>query len=206
MNYGYIYKTTDQRNGKIYIGQNKGLFNKDYFGSGLIIKRIIKKNTVSSFKVELIAYLPEKQQLDEFERFLISKYREIIGREKMYNLADGGHGCSVDKGQKRTHAIDCKCPFCKSKRGELKGFKIGKKLNHKSNCACFICRAKRKEFVGGKNPNFGNSYNKESRDKIRNSRIGKPLNHKELCQCGVCKSKRGEYKKSTHPSWKGLKI
>ena len=32
--YGYIYKTTNLVNGKIYVGQHKGEFTEDYIGSG----------------------------------------------------------------------------------------------------------------------------------------------------------------------------
>ena len=42
--YGYIYKTTDLRNNKIYVGQHKSeIFDTSYYGSGKIIKKIIKK-------------------------------------------------------------------------------------------------------------------------------------------------------------------
>ena len=42
--YGYVYKTTDLRNGEIYVGRHKSdEFDSSYFGSGNIIKRINKK-------------------------------------------------------------------------------------------------------------------------------------------------------------------
>jgi hypothetical protein len=37
MDYGYIYKTTNLLNNRIYIGKHKGEYNPNYFGSGLII-------------------------------------------------------------------------------------------------------------------------------------------------------------------------
>jgi len=42
--YGYIYVTIDQKENKVYVGQKKGDPEKSlsYFGSGTIIKRIIK--------------------------------------------------------------------------------------------------------------------------------------------------------------------
>ena len=121
MNYGYIYKTTDLENQKVYIGKRKGVFNPNYFGSGLIIKRSIKKNGTGKFKVEIITYLHTQEQLSEFEKFVIEKYREILGRDRLYNISDGGEGVSINKGQKKPHPISCRCPFCQAKQGLRKG-------------------------------------------------------------------------------------
>jgi hypothetical protein len=83
VDYGYIYKTTNLINGKIYIGQHKGKFSNRYFGSGLHLKRSINEYGKKSFKVEAIVFLPTKKQIDEFECFLIEKYREILGSDKL---------------------------------------------------------------------------------------------------------------------------
>ena len=40
---GYIYKTTNLINQKIYIGQKRGRFNPGYFGSGVYITKAINK-------------------------------------------------------------------------------------------------------------------------------------------------------------------
>lgn len=49
-NYGYIYKTLNLLNNKIYIGQKKGKFNSNYFGSGLLIRRSIKLKGINNFR------------------------------------------------------------------------------------------------------------------------------------------------------------
>ena len=42
--FGYIYKTTNLINGKIYIGQHKSeVFDNSYYGSGKLIGRAITK-------------------------------------------------------------------------------------------------------------------------------------------------------------------
>lgn len=96
MSYGYIYKTTSLIDGRIYIGQRKGEFDQNYKGSGLHIKRAFKKFGKYSFKLEVVCWLPTPEQLDEFEKFLIAKYREIIGRENLFNIFDGGVEGRVD--------------------------------------------------------------------------------------------------------------
>lgn len=53
--YGYVYKTTDLRNGKIYVGRHKSdEFDSSYFGSGNIIKRIIEKNSTDILSCEIL--------------------------------------------------------------------------------------------------------------------------------------------------------
>ena len=55
MNYGYIYKTTNLINGKIYIGQHKSnLFDSQYKGSGVILRKAFAKYGKENFKVEII--------------------------------------------------------------------------------------------------------------------------------------------------------
>lgn len=93
--YGYLYKTTNIKNGKLYIGQKKGAFSKSYLGSGIHIKNAIKGTGKQFFRVELICYLSTSQQLDEFEKHMISKYREIVGKDAIYNIADGGKWTTI---------------------------------------------------------------------------------------------------------------
>lgn len=89
---GYIYKTTNKIDGKVYIGKCQGEFRPSYFGSGLRLKRALKSHGRNNFNIEVICTLPEQSQLDEFEKFMISKYREIMGRDRIYNIQDGGEG------------------------------------------------------------------------------------------------------------------
>ena len=45
----YVYKTTDSRNGNIYIGVHYGELDDNYYGSGNIIKSIINKHGTGVF-------------------------------------------------------------------------------------------------------------------------------------------------------------
>ena len=90
--YGYIYKTVNNKTGKIYIGQHhSSTFDNTYLGSGLLLQRAIKKYGTESFSVELLEWCVSKTHLDEREKYHISKYCSIdntIG----YNIANGGQG------------------------------------------------------------------------------------------------------------------
>lgn len=90
--YGYIYRTVNEINGKIYIGQHKGEFNKRYTGSGDQIIPAVKKYGRKNFSVKAIAWSESLKELNEFEVVFLAKYREIFGEDNIYNIADGGLG------------------------------------------------------------------------------------------------------------------
>lgn len=53
--YGYVYKPTDLRNNKIYVGQHKSkVFDTNYYGSGIIIKELLNKYGNQILKMVLI--------------------------------------------------------------------------------------------------------------------------------------------------------
>ena len=90
--YGYIYKTTNLLNGKIYIGQHKSdLFDTDYYGSGKYFRRALKKYGKDNFSVEILEWCDSKELADEREVYYIQKSNSrnpSIG----YNIAYGGEG------------------------------------------------------------------------------------------------------------------
>ena len=92
--FGYIYKTTNNVNGKIYIGQHEwhetSMDNK-YLGSGLLLKEAFKKYGRDNFTCEILKYCKYKEELDKEEIYYISKY-ESTNNKKGYNIAAGGRG------------------------------------------------------------------------------------------------------------------
>ena len=69
--YGYIYKTTNLVNGKIYIGQKKSnvFLGDKYLGSGKILKMAIEKYGKENFSVELLHESLNKLDLDAMEKY-----------------------------------------------------------------------------------------------------------------------------------------
>lgn len=110
--YGYVYRTHNKTNGKIYIGQRKGNFDSSYLGSGTRIKRSVKKYDKSNFSVIPIAYASSENHLNQLEIFFIAEYTKILGKEMMYNLSLGGE--SGSRGCKWTEEA-------KAKRSQQKG-------------------------------------------------------------------------------------
>lgn len=88
--FGYIYKTTNLVNNKIYIGQKKSTtFKENYLGSGVNIRKAIKKYSKNNFSVELIECCDSQQQLDERERYYIDEFNSQ-NVEIGYNITNGG--------------------------------------------------------------------------------------------------------------------
>lgn len=85
-----IYKTTNLLNGKFYIGMDSKN-DPNYFGSGAILKKSIKKNGIENFKKEIVEVCNDLEHLKERERFWI---KELNCRERTdcYNIGEGGDG------------------------------------------------------------------------------------------------------------------
>ena len=89
--YGYIYKITNNVNGKIYIGQKKGRqVVESYYGSGKLILAAIEKYSINNFSREILEWCYSKEELNEREMYWISHYNSrdrLVG----YNIAVGGN-------------------------------------------------------------------------------------------------------------------
>lgn len=84
----FVYKTTNTKNGKFYIGVHGGERDDGYLGSGKLIKLAIKKHGASSFIREII------HEYDTLECALMKESEivneDFIKREDTYNLVLGG--------------------------------------------------------------------------------------------------------------------
>ena len=88
--HGYIYKTTNLINGKIYIGQKHSTkFDKHYYGSGKILKQAIKKYGKENFKIEILEESDNKD-LDDLEIKYIALY-DSTNPNIGYNILIGGN-------------------------------------------------------------------------------------------------------------------
>ena len=98
--YGYIYKTTNIVNGKIYIGQkHSDHLLTGYFGSGYKLLEAVKEFGKGSFSVEIIEEIDSADKMDEREIYWIEHFNSRdpdIG----YNIARGGSVCRSLVGEK----------------------------------------------------------------------------------------------------------
>lgn len=89
--YGYLYLTTNLETGRMYVGVRRGAFKPRYFGSGLALKRTIKKYGEDVFFVRVLGWADTMTELGEMEKKAIAEYRAIYGREGLYNISEGGY-------------------------------------------------------------------------------------------------------------------
>ena len=93
--YNYIYKITNNINGKIYIGKHStDNLDDGYMGSGIRLHQTYNKYGIENFNKEYLAFCDTKDKLNQLEKFYIKKYNSQ-NREIGYNLTDGGDGGSV---------------------------------------------------------------------------------------------------------------
>ncbi len=87
--YHFIYKTTNLLNGKFYIGMHStNNLNDGYLGSGLKLRRSIKKYGEKNFKIKILEFLLNKESLRKREKELVNK--DIIKDSLCMNLVIGG--------------------------------------------------------------------------------------------------------------------
>ena len=185
--YGYIYKTTNLVNGKIYIGQHIGDFDRSYLGSGTKIALAIKKYGRNNFSVVQISRSDSPELLDQAEIENIAQHRALFGEAMLYNIERGGYhqGCPRGKRSEDTLRIISTALKDKYARGEMvnpKGM-LGK--HHTKEVCARISRALEKRitkpmsevtrqrlsimFSGANNPRFGKKHTKNTLAKMRST-------------------------------------
>lgn len=89
--YGYIYITTNLVNGKQYIGRKTSpIFVETYKGSGVGIKKAIKKYGIENFQVKILKWCSSYEELVESETYYIKLY-DAVNNPNYYNQSYGGY-------------------------------------------------------------------------------------------------------------------
>ena len=131
--YGYIYKTTNLINGKMYIGQKKStkFLHERYLGSGSLLRKAINKYGKENFRVELLCECECKEKLDEMEIYYIKLYN-AQNDPNFYNLTKGGEsGVGGPKFKGHKHSDESRQKISENNTGIKNGF-FGKKHSEES--------------------------------------------------------------------------
>ena len=89
--YHYIYKTTNLKNGKYYVGMHStDNLNDGYLGSGKRLRRSLNKHGKENFKFEILEFLDDRKSLVEREKVLVNE--ELLKDYLSLNIKEGGEG------------------------------------------------------------------------------------------------------------------
>lgn len=107
---GYVYRITNNVNGKTYIGSHAG-FNPNYMGSGVALKNAYSKYGPDNFTKEIILHCVEFQKAEE----QILMVLDAANDPKMYNLKNTALGGATMTG--RSHRESTKLKMSQSATG-----------------------------------------------------------------------------------------
>lgn len=96
--YGYIYETTNNVNGKKYIGKRvSNIYDKYYLGSGLLLQKALDKYGRENFSQIILEECYSNDELNACEKKWI-KTRNATSSPDYYNIAEGGDGGNLIAG------------------------------------------------------------------------------------------------------------
>jgi hypothetical protein len=98
--YHFIYKTTNLKNGKFYVGMHSTHnLNDGYLGSGLRLRRSIRRNGSENFKIEYLEFFDNRIDLANREKELVNE--DLLKDNMCMNIRPGGSGGWTNEQQKQ---------------------------------------------------------------------------------------------------------
>ena len=178
--FGYIYKTTNLINGKIYVGQHKAeTFDKYYKGSGQMITRAFKKYGKSNFTCEVLATAETKEELNILETYWITKL-STMDNSVGYNLTEGGEGTVG-----YVHTDEAKLKMSIAKKGKSLSPEHCKAIGRASLGHTLSDEAKAKLRAAS----LGRKASEETKQKLRDAHKRNPRNFNEEYRCKLSESR-----------------
>lgn len=213
--YGYIYKTTNLINGKIYVGlHRKSEFDNNYIGSGTILKQAIRKYGVDNFTCEVIEWCETSDELSEREIYWIDKLN-CLDSEVGYNLHEGGGQPPIFIGEEHpnwgnkfglkgenhpnwgkrgelsylygtSHSEETKNKISESNKGKVFSEETKQKMSE----------SKKEAYIGKGNPFYGKEHTDETKELIgkkAKERLKNRKNHPLATKVLVCDADGNEH-------------
>lgn len=185
-----VYKTTNLVNGKIYVGKTERS-DLNYFGSGLLIRRAIKKYGVENFVRETLQECSTLEELNLAEIFWIWELGSTE-RSTGYNIASGGSG-----GKTRPHPWNLglkEDPAITALRAsKLRGRKQSQETIQKRNAT--LKGIKRSELTNFKHRllRLGVPLSEETKRKLSQTRKAQALANPEIGRARIERAREFSY-------------
>ena len=165
----YVYVIVNKINLKLYFGSHtwdgEGL-DKNYYGSGKIIKQAVKKYGKDNFIVYPIKFYDTIEECRQAEEELLKKY-DISNNPYCYNIKNSAIGW--DKGRPFSEKHKQKLSQALKGRTGEKSHMYGRTLSSETRNK--MSKAKK----GEKHPMYGRTVSENTRNKIAISKGGKPF-------------------------------
>jgi group I intron endonuclease len=198
----WIYKITNNVNGKIYIGQTH-YDNPSYFGSGILIKEAIKKYGIDKFEKAYIDTANDQNELDEKEKYWI-KFHNSQDHKIGYNIADGGYNCftmtdDIAKKISNTWKTKYEQGYINNRIGTIMSEGVKSKISNSNKGKVRSDETKKKLS----DINIGKILSKETKKKLSISHTGKCLSEEHKASIGkslIGRSVSDETKLKLHES------
>lgn len=114
----FIYKTTNIKNDKFYIGVHETYNLEDgYLGSGKKFKNSLYYHGKENFKREILEYFDNSKSMYNREEVVVNE--ELLKNPKCLNLKIGGFGGFISKQNQRKRSIAGAKAFVKKLRTDL---------------------------------------------------------------------------------------
>ena len=163
--YGYVYKTTNLINGKIYIGQHHSeIFDENYYGSGVRFTNVFNKYGKDNFICELLEECSSEDELNEREQYWIEHFN-ATDRNIGYNLMSGGYKVRGIK-----HSEETKQKISISKTGQHPNRNYTK-ISDETKLK--ISSTLKEYFKTHDNPRRGVHLSDVTKEKLRKANLGK---------------------------------
>lgn len=194
-----VYKTTNLVNGKQYIGKDIG--NKStYLGSGVILKKAIKKYGKENFKKEILEVCSSHDELKEREEYWLNYY-DAGNNPMFYNR----HNYSYGHPNGILHSDQSRRKMSKSHMG--KTLSPDHIRNMKNSLRGRTHSEETKQKIGSSNR--GKTLSEETKQKMRDAKLGKTHSDetkKKISILTVGKFRSEETKKKMSNSRKGKNL
>ena len=163
MIYNYVYITTNNINGKQYVGVHKTRnLNDGYLGSGKILKRAVKKYGKENFTIEILEFYDTFEEALKNEIILIKEYNTI--RPNGYNIALGGYGGDTYSNQPKIKKEKTRKKQSKARKGRYAIY------NEKLNKSKYVKEEELSQYL---KENWKLGFSQKTKRKMRKAAVGK---------------------------------